>query len=149
MNYDFMDLAFVEAEKAFKVGEGPVGAVIVKNGKVIAAAYNQKEKKRCAIYHAEILAILKACKKLKSWRLDDCDMYVTLDPCPMCAGAIKQSRIKNVFSALPNADANNTFLIKEIFEKDRINSGVNFISDLSITKSETLLQKFFELQRKK
>lgn len=149
MNYDFMNIAFLEAEKAFKAGEVPIGAVIVKDGKVIAKAYNMKEKKKSAIYHAEILAILIACKKLKSWRLENCDMYVTLDPCPMCASAIKQSRIKNVFSALPNADANNTFIIKEIFEKDKINSGVNFISDLSITRSETLLQKFFELQRKK
>ena len=101
MNLRYIEEAFIEAEKAFRYGEVPVGAIIVKDGKIIAKAYNTKEKSRCAVNHAEILAIKKACRKLKNWRLEDCDMYVTLDPCPMCASAIKQSRIKNVYSALP------------------------------------------------
>ena len=78
----------------------PVGAVIVKNNKIIAKAYNKREKNQIATHHAEILAIQKACKKLKSWRLDDCDMYVTLEPCPMCAGAIINARIKNLYYAV-------------------------------------------------
>lgn len=149
MNLKYMDIAFLEAAKAFKRGEIPVGAVIVKNDKIIAKAYNNKEKTKCAINHAEILAIKKAAKKLRNWRLEDCEMYVTLDPCPMCASAIKQSRIKNVYSALPNKDENNIEIIKKIFSSDKVNPTVNFISNLSIEKSETLLQKFFGNRRKK
>ena len=113
MDLKYMDLAFMEAEKAFKIGEVPVGAVIVKNGKVLAKTHNIKEKSKCSINHAEILAILKASKKLKNWRLDGCDIYVTLEPCPMCASAIKQSRIKNVYSALSNKDKIMKLLLKK------------------------------------
>lgn len=149
MNLKYMDIAFVEAEKAFKCGEVPVGAVIVKDGKIIAKAYNKKEKTRCSVNHAEILAIKQASKKIKNWRLHDCDLYVTLEPCPMCASAIKQARIKNVYSALPNKDSNNYYLISRIFEKDLTNSAVNFVNELACEKSEKLLQKFFDKRRKK
>ena len=84
--------------------EIPVGAIIVKNNKIIARAYNKREKTQLATNHAEIIAIQKACKKLKSWRLDDCDLYATLEPCPMCAGAIMNARIKNVFFAVTDID---------------------------------------------
>ena len=90
----YMKQALKEAEKACKKLEVPVGAVIVKDGKIIAKAHNQKETKTDTTKHAEILAIQKASKKLESWRLIDCEMYVTLEPCPMCAGAIINSRIK-------------------------------------------------------
>ena len=93
----FMKEALKEAEKAYKKLEVPVGAIIVKDGKIIARAYNQKESKTDTTKHAEILAIQKANKKLKSWRLIDCEMYVTLEPCTMCAGAIIHSRIKKVY----------------------------------------------------
>ena len=148
MDYKYMDLAFVEAEKAFKKGEVPIGAVIVKDGKVIAKAHNVKEKSNCAVNHAEILAILKASKKLRNWRLDGCDIYITLEPCPMCASAIKQSRIKNVYSALKNKDKNNETIIKEIFKSDMVNSSVNLFNNLFVEKSETLLQNFFISVRK-
>ena len=92
----FMNLAYKQAQKALKIDEVPVGAVIVKNNKVISAAYNKKEKLQDPTAHAELLAIKKACKKLNSWHLDDCTLYVTLEPCTMCAGAIIQSRIKKV-----------------------------------------------------
>lgn len=92
----YMNLALNEAKKAYKIKEVPVGAIIVKDDKVIAKAYNLREKTNNAISHAEILCINKACKKLKSWRLDECSMYVTLEPCLMCAGAISQSRISKV-----------------------------------------------------
>lgn len=92
-----MKLALKEAKKAYDKGEVPVGAVIVKDGKVIAKAYNLKEVKNDTTNHAEILAIKKASKKLNSWRLIDCEMYVTLEPCSMCAGALIQSRIKKVY----------------------------------------------------
>lgn len=91
-----MALALNEAKKAYLKGEVPVGAIIVKDDYVIAKAHNLREKKNTSLAHAEILAIEKACKKMKSWRLDDCVMYVTLEPCLMCAGAITQSRIKKV-----------------------------------------------------
>lgn len=96
MNKEFMKLAILEAEKAAAKGEVPVGAVIIKNGEVIAACHNLREEKQNALSHAEMEAINTACKKLGSWRLDDCEMYVTLEPCPMCTGAIINARIKTV-----------------------------------------------------
>jgi tRNA(adenine34) deaminase len=102
-----LHIAIDEAHKAFKKGEVPIGAVIVRNGKVISRAHNLRERKQNAIYHAEILAIIRACKKLKSWRLDDCEMYVTLEPCQMCMGAITNARLKSVyFGAKSQSDLN-------------------------------------------
>lgn len=96
----FMHRALELAREAASAGEVPVGAVIVKDGKIIAEGKNMREEKQNALSHAEIEAINAACKKLKSWRLDDCELYVTLEPCPMCAGAILNSRIKTlVFGA--------------------------------------------------
>ena len=88
--------ALKEAEKARKLDEVPIGAIIVKNGEIISRGHNMREKCQNAIKHAEIIAIDKACKKLKSWRLNDCEIYVTLEPCPMCMGAIINSRMKKV-----------------------------------------------------
>lgn len=93
----FMKQALKEAEKALKKLEVPVGAIIVKDNKIISRAYNLKEIKKDTTYHAEIEAIKKASKKLNSWRLNDCEMYVTLEPCAMCAGAIINSRIKKLY----------------------------------------------------
>ncbi len=95
MNY--MEEAYKQAKKALDIDEVPVGAVIVKEGKIIARAYNKKESINNPLGHAEILVIKKACKKLNSWRLIDCDLYVTLEPCAMCVGAIVHSRFKNVY----------------------------------------------------
>ena len=96
MEEKLMKEALKEAKKAYEKDEIPVGAVIVKDGKIIARAHNLKETKNSALAHAEILAIKKATKKLNNWRLLDCEMYVTLEPCPMCTGAIINSRIKTV-----------------------------------------------------
>ena len=96
MNKEFMKLAITEAQKAAEKGEVPVGAVIVKNGEVISTGHNLREEKQNALSHAEIEAINLACQKLGSWRLDDCELYVTLEPCPMCTGAIINARIKTV-----------------------------------------------------
>ena len=99
-----MDKYMIEAIKQAKIAQNkgniPVGAVIVMNNKIISKAYNKKNSKKVSIYHAEILAIIKACKKLKSWRLNECDLYVTLEPCNMCLSAIGESRIKNVYYLL-------------------------------------------------
>lgn len=92
----YMKEALKEANKALKLNEVPVGAVLVKNGKILARAHNKRQTKMNSLYHAEILLIDKACKKLENFRLEDCEMYVTLEPCTMCAGAIIQSRIKRV-----------------------------------------------------
>ena len=96
MDRKFMDLALIRARRAGEDGEVPVGAVIVKDGVVLAAAHNLREQKQNALSHAEIEAINLACKNLGSWRLDGCEMYVTLEPCPMCTGAIINARIKTV-----------------------------------------------------
>ena len=149
MNKDFLDLAFYYAEQAYNIDEVPIGAVIVKDNEVISYGFNQKEKNRSVLGHAELIALVEAEKKLRNWRLDDCDMYVTLDPCPMCASAIKQSRIRNVYSALNNADLNNLPLILDIFSTDKVNSSVNLISNLDCERSRQLLSDFFKKQRNK
>ncbi len=97
MEEKFMKEALKEAKKAFEKDEVPVGAVIVKDNKIIARAHNIKELKGDSTQHAEILAIQKACKKLGAWRLSNCDIYVTLEPCPMCAGALIQARIRKLY----------------------------------------------------
>ncbi len=150
MNLEYMNLAFKEAEQALELNEVPVGAVIVKNNKIIASAHNLKETDNCCTSHAEILAIQNASKILNNWRLDDCDIYVTLDPCPMCSSAIKQARIKNVFSALNNSDKSYEKIISEIFDvSDSTNSRVNFITNISSDYSKKLLSDFFKRQRNK
>lgn len=144
-----MKLAYKEALKALKDDEVPVGAVIVKDGKVIAKAYNMKESKQCGVYHAEILAIMRACKKLSNWRLENCDIYITLAPCPMCASAIKQSRISNVYCGLSNSDSSVMNITKEILENNDINSSVNLYTDLFSNEVSVLLKEFFENRRTK
>ena len=93
----FMNEAYKEAKKAFAEDEVPVGCVIVKDDRIIARAHNRKEKRNCALYHAEIECIKKATRKLDNWNLKGCDMYVTLEPCMMCTGAIVNSRIDRIF----------------------------------------------------
>ena len=97
----YMNLALDLARKAGELGEVPIGAVIVKDGEIISSAYNMRNQKGIATAHAEILAIEDACKKLGDWRLDGAEMYVSLEPCPMCAGAIVNARIKKVPTSLP------------------------------------------------
>ncbi len=147
MKKEYMDLAFKYAEIAYNNNEVPIGAVIVKNDEVVSFGYNCKESNCSVLEHAELIAIKKAEDLFHNWRLDDCDLYVTLDPCPMCASAIKQSRIKNVYSALNNSDNNNSDLLYKIFETDNTNPSVNFISNLDSEKSRKLLNSFFKKQR--
>lgn len=149
MNQKFLDLAFKYAEKAYKNNEVPIGAVIVKDNKVIGYGYNQKEKKHSVLEHAEIIAIRMASKKLDNWRLDDCDIYVTLDPCPMCASAIKQARIKNIYSALSNLDKENEKVVVDILKSDKTNPEVTLISNIEPDKSKRILNSFFNIKRDK
>lgn len=102
MNLKFMKIAFLEAKKAFLENEIPIGAVLVKNNRILAKAHNEKEKRKNVIAHAEILVIQKANKILNNWRLLDCELYVTLKPCKMCMDAINQSRISKLFYVLEN-----------------------------------------------
>ncbi len=97
MNEKFMREALRQAKKAKAIGEMPVGAVIVRNGEIISRGYNKRETKKNAILHAEMIAIDRACKKLGGWRLPECELYVTLEPCPMCAGAILNARLEHVY----------------------------------------------------
>ncbi len=99
---NFMNLALKQALKAYKKQEVPIGAIIVKNGKIISKAYNKKENKQITTKHAEIIAIERACKKLKTWHLDGCEIYTTMEPCLMCYGAIEQSRISKIYYGLKN-----------------------------------------------
>ena len=149
MKEKYMEIALRQASKAYDLNEIPVGAVIVKDDQIISKAYNVKEKNNDPCGHAEIRAIKKACKKLNSWRLDDCEMYVTLDPCPMCASAIKQSRISNVYSACTNFDKSNCEIISMIFKGDKTNPEVKLTTNLAENESKELLNQFFKLKRRK
>lgn len=139
---EYMQIAYKEALKAYKKGDVPVGAVIIKNNKVIAKSYNKKEKKNNAILHAEIDAINKACKKLKTWHLENCILYTTLEPCLMCTGAIVQSRINEIYYATENKNFGEINNIKKYNKQIKINSG------LLKNESSELLKKFFKEKRK-
>lgn len=149
MNFKYMVLAFLEAKKSFKQNEVPIGAVLVKNGKVLAKSHNSKEKNRCCLCHAELNVIKKASKKIKNWRLDGCEIYITLDPCPMCASAIKQARISKIYSACSNLDKNNWEIISKIFLSDNTNPEVKIFTNLAENESKMLLNEFFKLKRRK
>ena len=150
MSKDFFDLAFKYAQEAYENDEVPVGAVVVKDGVVIGYGSNSKEKDCSVTSHAEIKAILMAENEINNWRLDNCEIYVTLDPCPMCASAIKQSRIKKIFSAVCNSDSQNSEIISQILEKnDKINQKVIFSTNLDAERSKKLLNSFFRTQRDK
>lgn len=143
---EYMNIAILEAKKSLRHNDVPVGAVIVKNGKVIAKAHNEKENKKNSIMHAEIIAISRACKKLKSWHLDDCDLYVTLEPCLMCCGAIIQSRIKNVYYSTTSKKFGYVESIENIFE-NKNNHKPNIYSGFNKEESIKLLKNFFKDKR--
>lgn len=146
----FMEKAIVEAKKAYKKLEVPVGAVIVKNGKIISKAYNQKEEKKDATMHAEIIAIKKASKKLNNWRLNDCEMYVTLEPCPMCAGAIINSRLKKVYIGTSDTKNGACGSVNNLLEEYSQNYKVESEKEIKQKECEQILKDFFrELRNNK
>ena len=142
MEEKFMNEALKEARKAYEKLEIPVGAVIVKNGKIISRAHNLKETKQTATAHAEILAIQKANKKLNNWRLIDCDMYVTLEPCSMCMGAIVSSRIKNIYIGTLDQKKEEKIDIQKYKEEYDVNYGI------CGAECESILKEFFKDLRK-
>ena len=137
-----------QAKKAYNKLEVPVGVVIVKNGQIIARAHNQKEGKKDATKHAEIIAIQKASKKLQSWRLLDCEMYVTLEPCSMCAGAIIQSRIKKVYIGAMDEKTGSCGSVFNLFKDYKFNHHVEVEYNVCQTECEEILKEFFKMIRK-
>lgn len=144
MEQKFMKEALKEAQKAYDKLEIPVGAVIVKNGRIVSRAHNLKETKQTATAHAEILAIQKANKKLNNWRLVDCDIYVTLEPCDMCMGAILSSRIKNIYIGTLDPKKKEKIDINKYKEEYDTNIEYGIMQE----KSEEILKNFFKDLRK-
>lgn len=143
----FMKKALKEAKKAYKKGEVPVGCVIVRDDKIVGAGHNLREKSNRAIAHAEIIAIEKANKKLKSWRLDSCTIYVTIEPCPMCAGAIMQSRIKEVvYGALERKNGSHQSVVN-LFEQG-YNHKVEVSPGILEQECSSIISDFFKKMRK-
>ena len=144
----FMKEALKEAKKAYEKLEVPVGAVIVKDNKIIARAHNLKETKYDTTKHAEMLAIQKASKKLKTWRLLDCEMYVTLEPCSMCAGAIINSRIKKIYIGALDEKTGAAGSVLNLFEDYTFNHKVEVEKDIMKSQCEKILKDFFKELRK-
>lgn len=146
---DFMKEAIKEAKKSFKKNEVPIGAIIVIDNKIISRGHNMRETLQNATKHAEIIAIEKACKKLKSWRLENAEMYVTLEPCPMCAGAISNARISKVIFGAKEKTSNDN-LCSTILQSSRLNHTVNLIQNLEYENiCSNLLTNFFKSKRNK
>ena len=122
----FMQTALDLARQSALEGEVPVGAVIVKDGEIVGTGRNRREYGKNALYHAEIEAIDSACKKLGGWRLWQCEMYVTLEPCPMCASAIKQSRISRIYYGVESSNANNHRIFEMICKNKDNNSSIEY-----------------------
>ncbi len=139
-----MEIALKEAWKAYQKKEVPVGAVVVLNNKIIGRGYNLRETTNDITKHAELIAIKKACHKINDWRLNDCVLYVTLFPCPMCASAIVQSRIpKVVVGTIPN-DSKNVTISESIFDKNTI-----IVKGILEAETKNIIQNFFKEQREK
>jgi tRNA(adenine34) deaminase len=143
----YMNEAYKEAIKASDKFEVPVGAVIVKDNKVISRAYNLRESKNTSLAHAELIAIDKACKRLKSWRLDGCEMYVTLEPCPMCAGAIIQSRISKVYIGAQDEKNGAVGSVTNMLNLNTTHT-VEYENGILKEKCSEILSNFFKQLRK-
>lgn len=139
----FMQEALKEARKAYKKLEIPVGTVIVRDGEIIAKAHNIKEEKRDTTKHAEILAIQRASKKLETWRLNDCEMYVTLEPCPMCAGAIIQARLKKIYIGTMDQKTGACGSVLNLLEDYKFNHTVEVENGIMKQECESMLKEFF------
>ena len=148
MKEKFMKEAIKEAKKAYEKLEVPVGCVIVKDGKIISRAHNLKETKMDTTKHAEILAIQKASKKLKSWRLLDCEMYITLEPCSMCSGAIINSRIKKIYIGAMDEKTGAAGSVLNLFKDFTFNHKVEVETGILQEECENILKNFFKELRK-
>lgn len=144
MQEQFMKEALKEAKKAYNNLEIPVGAIIVKDGKIIARAHNIKEEKQDTTKHAEIIAIQKASKKLETWRLNDCEMYVTLEPCAMCAGAIIQARLKKLYIGTVDPKTGACGSVLNLLKDFKFNHNVELETGILKDDCEQILKNFFK-----
>jgi tRNA(adenine34) deaminase len=147
MHEAFMRLAIAEAQRALAEEEVPVGAVIVHDGRVVAAAHNQREQLRDPTAHAEMIAITQAAEAVGGWRLEGCTLYVTLEPCPMCAGAIIQARIPRVVYGAADPKAGAVRSLYELLGDKRLNHQAEVISGILAAPCGELLSQFFQQQR--
>ena len=145
-DYELMGAALDEARKAAALGEVPVGAVVARNGEIIAAAHNTRETEKNALHHAELLAIDAACKKLGGWRLWQCELFVTLEPCPMCSGAIINSRVKRVVYGAADTKAGCCGSVTDLFAMP-FNHRPALSGGVEEEKCTELLQNFFKQLR--
>ena len=145
----FMKIALKEGEKARLEDEVPIGAIVVVDGKVIARGRNNRERTQNAINHAEMIAIQKACKKLKSWRLDGAEMYVTIEPCAMCAGAIANARISRLYFGAYERKGGACGSVHNILENSGLNSNTEVHGGVLEDSCSLLIKKFFENKRNK
>ena len=142
MNEMFMKEAFKEALKSYNKNDTPVGCVIVRNNEIIARAHNCKDVKRNAIMHAELLAVDRACRKIGDWRLNDCSLYTTLEPCMMCMGAILESRISYVYYGAKSKN-------KQMFDLNKIRLSGVIINYFAVDECSKIMSDFFKNKRKK
>lgn len=143
----FIKKALKEAEKAFKKDEVPVGAVVVCNGKIVSRAHNTKESKTDPTQHAELIAISRAAKKLKRWRLFDCTVYVTLEPCIMCAGSMLNARIDRLVYGATDPKAGAIESLYEVVSDPRLNHQIKVTSGVLKEDCEDILKSFFKNKR--
>lgn len=146
---NYMKMAIAEAEKARSLDEVPIGAIIVYKGEVISKAHNLRETEQRSIAHAELLAIDEACRKLGTWRLEDATLYVTLEPCPMCAGAIVLSRIKRVVYGASDPKGGCAGTLMNLLEEERFNHQAEVVSGVLQEECGAMLSSFFRDIRKK
>ena len=145
----FMKEAIKQAKKAYDKEEIPVGAVIVKDGEIIARGYNKKEEKKDTTQHAEIIAIQKASRKIGAWRLQDCEMYVTLEPCAMCTGALIQARLKRVYIGTMDPKTGACGSVLNLLEDYKFNHKVEVETNIMQKECEKILKDFFKYLREK
>ncbi len=143
----YMQLAIEEAHSAAEIGEIPIGAVIVMNGEIIARAHNMCETWQDGTAHAEVIAIREACKKLGRWRLTGCTLYVTVEPCPMCSGAIVNSRIDTVVYGCPDVKAGGAESIFNIITNPNLNHTATVISGICEDACAQVMKDFFKMRR--
>ena len=145
---DYMEMALAEARQAELMDEVPIGAIVVYHGKVIGAGHNMRERFQNAAYHAELMAIMEACEYLGSWRLEECDLYVTLEPCMMCSGAIMNSRIRTLYYGAKNPKAGTVDSLYHLLSDSRFNHQVEIRSGIKENECQQLLKQFFKRVRK-
>lgn len=145
----YMREAVNEARKAFELDETPIGAVIVHDGKIIGRGYNRRNSEKNPLCHAEIIAINEAAKYIGDWRIENCTIYVTVEPCPMCAGAIVQARIPTVVFGTENVKAGCCGSVLNLMQQEKLNHRAEVISDVLKEECSSLMKEFFKNMRKK